>query len=964
MFEMLWEGFKRLIRSRLFLLSLVLVILFAILVEHLFQLQIIQGEAYADSYTLTIEKEVTTTGSRGCIYDCNGILLAYNELSYSITLEDSGYYSGTTAKNLALNAEIYEIVSLIEANGDTISNSFSITLDEDGTFQFTVSGTTLQRFRADVYGYSSISDLTKNSNKLGYEESEATAEQVVAFLCSSSNYGIHIAGIDTPTEEDIANEVPYYSVEDAYKILVIRYALSQNYYQRYVATTIATGVSDETVAAISENAEHLEGVAVAEDTIRVYPYAEYFSHIIGYTGKISTDEYEELSEENSDYTLTDIVGKSGIEKEMEVYLQGTKGYEKFYVDNLGRVTEVVESVSATAGEDIYLSIDAELQKDVYDLLEQEIAGIVYSKIVKSASSSSSSSDIVIPIKDVYFALINNNVIDIDALSATTAGTAEAEVYAIFSDKLTTTLAELKAQLVSSSPTKYSSLSDEAKEYQSYVLTLLSDDSIYDTSAVDTSDATYSSWKNGKISLAEYLQYAISQNWIDITGFEVTSTYSDSDEVYEALVSYIIGELEYDKSFHKEIYEYLIENSKVTGKQICMILFEQGILEEDETSYTKLQKGSLDPYTFLKEKIKNLEITPAQLALDPCTGSCVIINPQTGELLACVSYPGYDTNRLANTMDVSYYYSLQEDLTSPFYNNATQQTTAPGSTFKMVTATAALTEGLISTSTKIYDNGIFELVENGPKCWKYPGTHGSINVAEALRDSCNYFFYTLGYNLSLNGSTYVESQGIETLQYYAALYGLNQKTGIEIAESTSKVADEYPITAAIGQSNNSITTIALARYVAAIASSGDVYQLTLLDKRTDSEGTILEDYSPTLLYTMDEISTSTWSAIHKGMLMVVENSTAFNGFSDTIQVAGKTGTAQQVSTRPNHALFIGYAPYDEPEIAIATRIAYGYSSKNAAQVSRYILEYYFGLVEEEELLDGQATDVNATNSFTD
>ena len=167
----------------------------------------------------------------------------------------------------------------------------------------------------------------------------------------------------------------------------------------------------------------------------------------------------------------------------------------------------------------------------------------------------------------------------------------------------------------------------------------------------------------------------------------------------------------------------------------------------------LKNGSTSAYTFLKNKIQNMEITPAQLALDPCTGSCVIMDPNTGELLASVSYPGYDNNRLANSMDSAYYNALLQDGSLPLYNNATQQTTAPGSTFKMVTASAGLTEGAISTGTVITDTGVFDRLGLTLKCWVYPSNHGSITVSQAIRDSCNYFFAETAYRLSLNGDTY-------------------------------------------------------------------------------------------------------------------------------------------------------------------------------------------------------------------
>lgn len=970
MFDILKSIARKIEKSRLLVLALIIILLFVVLFHRIFMLQIVNGQEYADKYTLTIEKKRTINGTRGNIYDRNGKLLAYNELSYSVTIEDSGVYSNAKSKNSKLNAELYRIIHMIEENGDTLYNNFSIQLNENGEFEFNVSGSALQRFRADIFGYGKIEDLAKNKNKLGYEEGDATASQIIDFLRSDKKFGIRIEGIDTPTEDDIKYEQQFYSVEDAYKILVIRYAMNQYNFQKYILTTIAEGVSDATVATIKENMHELEGVDITEDTIRKYVNSEYFSHIIGYTGKISQSEYDELSVDNENYSLTDIVGKAGIEKEMESTLQGTKGYMKFYVDNVGRIVEIKENQAAASGNDVYLSIDSDLQIAVYDLLEQQIAGIVYSKIANikeyNSDNNSSAADIIIPIDDVYYALIDNNIIDIDGFEKEDASTIEKNVYQAFQNKQNSVFSQVLAQLHSTSPIAYEDLTDEMQVYMSYILKMLTENEIMNKKAIDTDDEIYKKWSNNKISLTEYLHHAIAQEWIDITGFETDSKYSDSEEIYEALLVYIQEKLSDDTDFNKKMYKYMIRDNTISGTQICLILFEQEILNQDDASYNALKNGSKDAYSFMKEKIKNLEITPAQLALDPCTGSSVIINPQTGEVLACVSYPGYDTNRLANNMDSAYYNRLQKDLTSPLYSNATQQQTAPGSTFKPVTAAAALTEGIISTTDTIVDKGVFELVQDGPKCWIYPnGTHGEINVSGALRDSCNYFFYTLGYNMSLTGEIYHESKGLATLEKYTRMFGLGDKTGIEVPENEPQISDEYPIPSAIGQGTHSYTTVGLARYTAAIANSGNVYNLTLLDKVTDSEGNMLQDYSPEITSTMDEISYSTWEAIHYGMKLVVEESEEFKEFPENIGAAGKTGTAQQLVTRPNHALFIGYAPYNNPEIAIATRIAYGYTSANAAEVSRNIMEYYFHITDEDELLNGQAQDVSqSTNAFTD
>lgn len=635
---------------------------------------------------------------------------------------------------------------------------------------------------------------------------------------------------------------------------------------------------------------------------------------------------------------------------------------------MGRVLETKDRKEPSVGNDVYYSIDKGLQEAVYDLLEQEIAGIVYSKIenIKEyvASSGSSASDIKIPIYDVYYALVNNNVIDIDHFEDEDASETERAVYNAFVNKREQVLRALESELLAASPTVYDELTEEQQVYMTYIVSMLTDNGILLKDSIDTSDEVYQDWKNDKISLLEYLNHAISRNWIDITGFSVDEKYADSTEIYDALVQSILETLKTDRKFAKKIYKYLIQDDLVSGTQLCLILYDQKVLKYDEAEVASLSSGAESAFDFLKKKIKNLEITPAQLALDPCSGSCVITDVKTGELLACVTYPGYDNNRLANSVDADYFRLLNEDLSLPQYNYATQQKTAPGSTFKMITSAAGLTEGyLTSTEEEIEDKGKFDEVTDGPKCWIYPSNHGKINVSEAIRDSCNYFFYEVGFRMSRASGVYNEEQGISVLKKYASMFGLDETTGIEIPESEPQIADSYPITAAIGQSNNSYTTVQLARYVTAVANSGTVYEYTLLDKVTDSEGNVLKDYTPGIRNTIDTVSNVTWDAIHSGMRMVAETHEQFDDFG--INVAGKTGTAQQITTRPNHALFVGYAPYEDPQISIATRIAYGYSSANATSFAANVLKYCFNLESTATLIDGQAEDVGATtNSFND
>lgn len=932
------------VKSRLAVAAIVMTLLFGVLLWRVFFLQIVNGQEYQDNSILRIVKERTLNSTRGNIYDRNGNLLAYNELAYSITIEDNGTYSTTDLKNKSLNAEISQIITALEKNGDAIINDFKIDLLTDGSYAYNVTGTSWKRFLADIYGESSYDNL-KYDAKLGYDTSQATAEQVMDYLIDSCF--------------DISEE---YDAEMTYKICVVRFAMSQNAYQKYIETTIASNVSEESVAYISEHLSELQGVDVVDDTIRKYNNSIYFASILGYTGKISSEEYTKLSETDDSYTLNDVVGKGGIEKYMDSYLKGEKGYEKLYVDYLGKAIEVIEREEPTAGANLYLSLDSDLQIAVYNLLEQEIAGIVYSNIDNPYS------DIPIPITDVYFALINNNVIDFTDFSDVDASTAEKTVLGIFEAREDAVKSQLTEELYGDNSTNFGDFGEEEQDYFSYIIRRLKKNSILIESSIDTTDEIYQKWQQGTISPKDYLSHAISMNWIDITQFTVEEKYSDSTELYDALCTYILEELFYEKDFSKIIYEYLIEGNAISGTDLCLILFDQGVLPYDEDEIAALTNGSVTAVNFLKEKIKNLDITPAQLALDPCAGSCVVTNVNTGEVLALVSYPGYDGNRLANTVDADYFNSLQEDNSLPQYNYATQQGTAPGSTFKIVTATAGLSEGVLTLGERIRDLGVYENVSNHPRCWIFTssgGTHGDINVSEALRDSCNYFFYEVGYRLSTNNYTtsYSDELGISKLQEYAALFGLDERTGIEIEEAEPNIATSFPVMAAIGQSDNNFTTVQLARYATAIANSGTVYEYTLLDHLEDADGNLLETYAPKVRNTVDVLSGDEWDAIHYGMRMVVESTSEFNGFA--VEVAGKTGTAQENLKRANHALFIGYAPYDNPEISIATRIPYGYSSHNAAEVSRNVLAYYFGVEDADELLSGQAEDIDSSsNEFSD
>ena len=405
---------------------------------------------------------------------------------------------------------------------------------------------------------------------------------------------------------------------------------------------------------------------------------------------------------------------------------------------------------------------------------------------------------------------------------------------------------------------------------------------------------------------------------------------------------------------------MLQEDSITGRDTALLLYDQGILStENDEEYAKLVSGSMSAFDFFVTKIKKLEITPGMLALEPCSGGMVVTDPNTGNVLACVSYPGFDNNRLTNTMDSDYYSKLLNDNARPMYSPATQEKTAPGSTFKPLSALADLCENVITAGSTNPCNGVYTKVSNHPKCWIFTqngGSHGAETVIDAIKDSCNCFFYEVGFRLGSTGNGLSNDLGLEKLGNYATMFGLGDKSGLDTEESEPQISDETIVPSAIGQGSHNYTISQLARYVTTIANSGTCYNLSLLDKVTDSTGKLVEEYGSTV-YNVLDVPQEYVSTIQHGMNAYAMNSSVINNIG--ISSAGKTGTAEQSVNHPNPALFIGYEPFEAPEIAQAVRIANGYTSANAASIAADVYKYYFELVEEDLLLSGEASSVAGT-----
>lgn len=944
MLDNLKEYIKIFFNSRLLPITVVFVLLFSILVNRMFELQIVDRDNIIASGASNTIKEKDIKATRGNIYDCNGKLLAYNKLSYNIVFSETSKLSGMT--NDEKNQMIHRLLYILQKHGSELSVEYYLQY-EKGKLQYQVEGSSLERYLADAYS------VQGGVKALTQEQKDTTPQEMYDYLIKKF---------------EISDS---YDQDTAIDILAVRYAMFINRYAKFQDIILAKNVDENTVAAIKENSELLPGVDIDQNTSRVYKKSKYFAHMLGYTGSISAEKLEELQKdgEESVYSADDQIGISGLESTYEEYLRGTKGSKEITVDGgTSRIISEKTTKDPVAGNDLYLTIDAKLQEECYHLLEERIAGILISNINNSMDAGTrghSTKDIRVPIYDVYNAIIQNNIVNVERFNDDDASVLEKATLKKYKAKKKVIVRRIRQLLASGSTADAKSISSDMNDFLDYFYKILTENSIVITESnesdssqksVDTSDATYKSYANGSLSLSKYLQYAISQQWIDLDKLDIGNDFYSTQEIYKKLVDYGIDLLENDTTFTKMIYSYMIYHYELSGRDICLLLFDQGDIKYNAQEYTQVKHGITSPYSFLIRKIKKLEITPGQLGLDPCSGSIIVTDVNTGDVKAMVTYPSYDNNKMANQVDSDYFYTyLKDNTASPLLNRPTQQEIAPGSTFKMVTSVASLQEGLITPGSTVYDTVTFTKAPayGSPRCWS-SSSHGNLTVSGALEHSCNVFFYEMGYRLGSGHNGRVNDKGgLARLKKYADMFGLTDKSGVEITESAPHFSTTDILRSCIGQGSHAYAPIQLARYVTTVANSGTCYDLTLVDKIKDVDGKTVLNNSAKVRNKVN-VAQSTWQAVHNGMYRVVngaEHGSIFAGMKK--KFAGKTGTAQQNTLHPNHAYFLSYGPYENPEISVSCVIPNGYTSSYAMECARDVYQYYFG---DKKVSGGKATSV--------
>lgn len=943
-------------------MSVMISALFIMIVMQFYKLQIIEHETYKEAVVAGIQREVEVPALRGAIYDRYGHPLATNQSIYVLKIDPQVRF----AEENKLNHVILNVITLLERNGDDYIDSMPIS--KEAPFTFTKDE---QSVRSFITNYVPYNDQAHKEKLYRY-----SAQELIDYLRG----------------EDVFSLEEAFSDNEVRKIIAVRLEMRQTMYQKYKKVTIANEISMKTIAAIEENQAQYPGIVVELETKRYYTYGKAFGNILGYTRKITKSQYEKLKE--SGYDETDLVGQVGIEASMESELRGEKGHQIIEVDNVGRTVFTTDIKEAVKGNDIYLTIDAELQLAVYEAIEKNLSKAIVERLRGGGRN-------IIPLtgREVLNSMATNNQLDFKKMEMADQKTMQKQLY----DKI---------------------------------------------------ESSY------KIALKE-------------------------------------GEEEQQDLTIKQHFAQMLEDEteRITSRELLLAMAEQGSLKLEEDQIKRIWKGDYGSLEALViAELESGDLKAEQMAIKPFSGSAVVVDVNSGEVLALVSYPSFDSNEFTQNFN-EIYTKLYDgvDSRNMEINRALKTARAPGSPFKMLVAIAGMEEGVITPHTIMNDVGFYTNAGKPyPRCWHYTNNgygHGNVDVKRALEVSCNYFFYDIPYRLGLKyGAPY---GAIDVLTNYVEQFGLAQKTGIELEETLPNVsnpqhevynqvikalnglrnmnqdkkehfkeavraklsqvlggADEVifnkimedfkeglaedlteparqvvrevfnedeevslkvrskkalvnllmdyiesgtrrtvvktmnelfkiedekvvdqilmqmievyvddffekvdmewtmaiNVRTAIGQGKNAFTPVQMARYIAGLANGKEVYDLKVVNGIYDHKETNRYYNTPVKLFNTLHIKASTLKSVYEGMRAVVhgQEGSARTSFSDfQMQVAGKTGTAE--GGRYEDSWFVGFAPYENPEIAIVTSMyeADGLGNYNI-QLARDVFEIYFNL----------------------
>lgn len=927
----LLDHFLDLCKNRIFVMLCGIIVLFAIIVVRLFSLQVIHGADYEESITASVSKKLPVPAPRGNIYDRYGRPLATNTAAYCVQVDGSVTLEFDKEETQELAAALTEA---LWTKGETSTDSLPIT--KKAPYRFTFDGTEEEQQTRETRWKNSIGLEKKQRDMTAeeclqwlYETYEAPAafteaqKRTYVSLCMSDDrnlMALTLAMKLTDFGEEITDELPL-AKEAPYSF---QFNGNKN---REKSWKESMGMDGEEIYFDSlQTLDYLRDYfglpeGLPGDLIRSTLGIRYSMYLQRYqqfqTVNVATDISDKTLayvEENQDTFPCVIIDTISLRE----YPQG-----KYFSHILGYIRQMTENDYAlyqndvdADGNPIYSQTDIVGQDGMEKLFERELNGTDGQVLIEVDNQGRRMSVIdstePIPGKDLFLTLDSE-------LQKTAYDALENELRKAVLTKLTTT-------------------------GKNSVSTLELFQSMINVNHISAQDMLYA--EEGTVQHTVYLRLKqVHPNF-------------DPEQEDAAEVA-------------KEFLQDALEKGNVTVRELTLMMIEQEHLPVTAQEKADIEAGA-SPLSLIIKKLSNGEMSPADTGLDPCTGSVFVTQVGTGEVLASVTYPSYDNNELVNTFNNSYYNDLLQDGNTPLVNRPLKQKKASGSTFKMITALAGLETETITPETLITDKGIFK--DTGipyARCWIYSntgGTHQSLNVSHALEVSCNYFFYELAYRMG-NVTTGNSANSITTLNEYMAAFGLNNYTGLELDEygptmaspankeravktfnpdattSQTRWTDGDTIRTAIGQSINSYTPAQITKYISTLANGGTLYKLHMVDHMQNPDGTLHSKVEETVenVITFKE---ENLQAVYHGMWLVSngERGTLRGIFDDLpIDVAAKTGTAEEDKNRNSHTWFVCFAPYDDPQIAITVMIPFGENSGTPApNVAKAIIKEYLGL----------------------
>ncbi len=907
----------RFFANRIFLLFLAITGMFILLWTCLYRIQVLEEEHYTRLAMANRYEEQEATPERGNIYDRYGRPLAINTVSQSL------YYSPDTNVE-DLTAMIQDLLKVMDENGETISLEVPFPIGYfEGNFYYKEG----YREYDDIARLNFLAEIYNSSRaQLTDEQIQTSAKDAVRQIREKM---FHIP--DSVSDEDFL------------RIASIRYAIFSGRFDATKPVRIARNVSQKTIITLMERRSSFAGFSIQEEYTRIYPEGELFAHIVGYTGRISEEELERQTEKGLSYREDDIIGKSGLEASMEDVLRGKSGLKRIEISQeTGERLNEVTLIPSYQGDSLFLTIDRDIQQMAYENLYKHIKTLLLEKITGESKKTDGIEPETYSLADVFTALIANHFIPSSVLDNSKGVYAGAfrQVYAV---QASNTMDQLEETILVSNEYPLKEYPDYLKELYDLYIGQMRD---YGRLSYDyqKDEKFYPDYAAGEISPYRFFEYCLQKHLLDEEAYGFTKD-MDTEEKISKIFETERVILWQTAEFKNTMFRYLLSYGYFSETQFLYLLYEENLISDADGSLEALQYGEITPLDCLIQKIQQDEITPANINLDPCGGSCVVSDPNTGEILAMVSYPSYDPNRF--TSDSDYYSMIVLDQSSPLTFRALNEMRAIGSTYKMCTAIAGLDTGTITKDTKIYDDFAFPYVHSAdhPVCWSIY-SHGDLTVTTALEHSCNYFFYDVGYLLSEpdENHEFDDDVGLKKLAAYALRLGLAEKTGIEIAEGEPHASDMDSVRTAIGQGTNAFSCANLNRYTCTLANGGTVYDLYLIDEIQSIYGETVQQTMPHV-HRETGIPKETMDLVKEGMRLVVTGELPqyfYDLEQQGVRCAGKTGTAQEFYGRPDHSVFTGYTDVDHPTLCVSVFIPFGGGSSKAIPVFVDIVADYFRL----------------------